>query len=109
MVDRLDDLDDEYQELLDESEKEEMRPSFGELNLDEIFSDSFMEEHTDFEDFQEFLDPTDFSISDIEKSVLERKTNDEIDEYTSENTEFNNWLEMVEEALDGVGPGAIEL
>jgi hypothetical protein len=109
MVESFDDLDEEYQELLDQDEKQQMKPSFDQLDLNELFPEEFMREHTDYTSLEEFLEPTDFSASDIRKSILERRTNDEIDRYTHEHTDFPDWMTFVEEALGNMGPGAITL
>ncbi len=66
------------------------------FTLEELMTDDFIKNHTPFFSFDNFLDKAPFEINiyeDIENNIVEFNL------YVSSVSEFENWDEMVEEAL----------
>lgn len=66
------------------------------FTLEEFMTDDFIKNHTPFISFDNFLDKAPFEINiyeDIENNIIEFNL------YVSSVSEFENWDEMVEEAL----------
>lgn len=66
------------------------------FTLEELMTDDFIKNHTPFFSFDNFLDKAPFEINiyeDIENNIIEFNL------YVSSVSEFENWDEMVEEAL----------
>ncbi len=66
------------------------------FTLEELMTDDFIKNHTPFISFDNFLDKAPFEINiyeDIENNIIEFNL------YVSSVSEFENWDEMVEEAL----------
>lgn len=66
------------------------------FTLEELMTDDFIKNHTPFFSFDNFLDKAPFEVNkyeDIENNIIEFNL------YVSSVSEFENWDEMVEEAL----------
>jgi hypothetical protein len=98
-IEDYDDLDPEFQEMLDEDEKEHMKPSFDEINLGDLFTGGFMESHTDFDSIEVFIQVSNYNAQELNRSILERKTNEEMDEFVRQSTDFDGWMQMINQAL----------
>lgn len=98
-IDDFDDLDPEFQEMLDEDEKQAMSPSFEEVDLGDVFTKNFMESHTEFSTIDEFIQASNYNARELNRSILERKTSDEMDEFVRRSTDFDGWMEMINRAL----------
>lgn len=58
--------------------------------LKELFSNSFMQEHTKFDNFEAFIEKSKFNWENIENI-----SDNELDSFVDENTSFTNWEEML--------------
>lgn|SRR5574337_468113 len=63
--------------------------------LTDLFTDSFMQSHSNFNNFDEFAKSSGFDFSDIE-SIPEN----ELDSFISENTNLNSWKDMLAPATE---------
>lgn len=87
----LDDLEDSISELVERVE------SFGgELPMDELFAEDFMQAYTEFDTFERFLEESWWSVESQED--FERLPADEFDRYIDEHTGFNDWETMLRAA-----------
>lgn len=98
-IENYDDLDPEFQDLLDDDEIPDKGNTYDELELQDLFSDSFVEEYTAFSRFDQFVKESGYTARELQKSILERKSNEDFDRFVCENSEFEDWLEMVNHAL----------
>ena len=74
--------------------KAEGDPNFVELDL--LFTDSFMEKHSNFKDFAAFLEKGNFQVKTYEDV---RNIPDELfDRYIDRETDYSNWESMLEAA-----------
>lgn len=65
--------------------------------LTEIYSDSFFQENTSFQSFQDFLEKGGFAINSEED--LKNISTEDLDKFTSENTKFENFEKLQKEVL----------
>jgi len=67
-----------------------------EVSFDKLFNDNFMKEHSKFNSFQELLDNSKFKPTTKEEFLA--IPDDEWDVYIKENTNFESWKEMYQNA-----------
>lgn len=65
----------------------------GEIPVGELFTPDFMQNYTEFDTFEQFLDDSKWEIATQED--FERIPEDEFDEYVDENTGFDSWETML--------------
>ena len=65
--------------------------------LTDIYSNTFFQNHTPFQSFQEFLDKGGFVIHSEED--LDNISSDDLDNFTKENTNFENFSKLREKAI----------
>lgn len=68
----------------------------GELPMEDLFPDDFMQTYTDFGTFQDFLENSHWEIET--KEDFEQIPEHEFDVYVDKNTGFNDWETMLEAA-----------
>lgn len=70
----------------------------GEFSFDEVFTSSFMRQHTSFSDIKSFL------LASPEKIVnaddLDNADEKLLDKFVSTQTKFSSWQAMLDEAVD---------
>ncbi|MDQ9095522.1 hypothetical protein [Bacillus licheniformis] len=69
-----------------------------ELQLNELFTDSFMKKNTKFSSLDEMLDKSPFTIET--QQDFESIPDDLWDDFVRENSKFFNWEEMQQEAAN---------
>lgn len=69
-----------------------------ELQLNELFTDSFMKKNTKFSSLDEMLDKSPFTIET--QQDFESIPDDLWDDFVRENSKFFNWEEMQQEATN---------
>lgn len=65
----------------------------GEVPMQELFTDEFMENYTEFGTFEEFLEESRWNVETQED--FERIPEDEFDGYVDEKTGFDSWEMML--------------
>lgn len=83
------DLRGELEELKDHTLEE--------ISMEELINDKFLEDYSDFYSTEEFLTDYRYDIESFE-NLLENCTEEQLDVYVAENTEFCTWQEMIEKA-----------
>lgn len=66
------------------------------VTFDELFTESFMNKHTSFTNFNDFLVAGGFIVKSAED--FKAIPDDEFDEYIQKSTKFTSWSQMQEEA-----------
>lgn len=67
------------------------------IPLGELFNSKFMSKYTEFNTIDEMVEKSDFEVETEED--FKNIPDDEWDEYVNEKTRFNNWQEMINEAV----------
>jgi|AntDeeMinimDraft_4_1070355.scaffolds.fasta_scaffold06649_2 hypothetical protein len=81
-----DDLDDAIDSLEDMGEKAEELHGENEVPIVDLFTDDFMEAHTDFGSLDEFFEQSPWEVES--EQDIEAIPQDEMDDYVAENTDF---------------------
>lgn len=66
------------------------------VSFDELFTDTFMKKHTQFDNLQAFFKDSNFTIGSQED--FENIPTAELDKHVANSTNFNNWQEMIDAA-----------
>lgn len=80
--------DNPFDELLDDIEGLE-----GEVTAEELFPPTFIQTHSEFSDFEEFLDESRWEVESSED--FEEIPDGPFDEYVADTTDFEDWEEML--------------
>jgi len=75
------------------SENAEKIDGDNDIPIEELFTDKFMQEYTNFSSISKFVDHSPFDFSDLD-SIPENK----LDKYVSEHSSFLNWNDMLARA-----------
>lgn len=67
------------------------------VSFDELFNDSFMSEHTNFSNLEEFFEAGNFNVNSNED--FEAIPDSKLDEHVSKSTNFSSWQDMLDEAV----------
>jgi hypothetical protein len=70
----------------------------GAIELSELFPDEWMEDHTEFESIEEFIEADDVAVP-TDATVGELSTR-HWDEHVATHTDFDSWSEMVSRAVE---------
>lgn len=70
----------------------------GAIELTELFPDEWMNEHTDLESIEEFIDADDADVP-ADATVDDLSTR-RWDDHVADTTDFDSWSEMVSQALE---------
>lgn len=89
----LDELINDLEQLESNSRKLSETES---IPLDDLFSESFMENHTDFNNIHDFFEHGGFIASNQEE--FDSIDTEELDKYVSSSTKFESFQEMLNEA-----------
>lgn len=84
----IDDFPDELNALTDHVE------GVSELGLDDVFPDSWIESHTEYDSIQDFID----AGFDDRYDAFTEIPRDELDRWVDRETQFSDWDEMQTEA-----------
>lgn len=68
------------------------------VSFDKLFTESFMEKHTDYSSFDEFLKAGNFVVNSQED--FEAIPDDVFDQYISQATDFGSWEDMLSKATN---------
>ncbi|MFB6254515.1 MAG: hypothetical protein ABEI06_07895 [Halobacteriaceae archaeon] len=82
----LSQLEDELEEELEEVS----------VPIDEVFTDSFMREHTNFENIEQLFAESTWTVESAKD--IDLIPSDQLDKYIDERTEFDSWSQLEEEA-----------
>lgn len=94
-IDGLDELQNEFNQMA-ESSKELSETEY--IDFNDLFTASFMQEHSKFLDFDEFLKAGNFIVNSQED--FEAIPDSELDIYTSKTTDFSSWEDMFGTAME---------
>ncbi len=91
----FDEISNKLEELINKGE--EMEGS-NEVPAGELFSEQFMGTYTEFGDFDELLEESEFEVEDEEdfKNIPDK----DWDEFINANTQFDDWEEMVSKGTE---------
>ncbi|MFB6187858.1 MAG: hypothetical protein ABEI86_13465 [Halobacteriaceae archaeon] len=64
--------------------------------IDEVFTDDFMQEHTNFENIEQLFKESTWTVDSAKD--LDLIPSDQLDKYIDERTEFDSWSQLEEEA-----------
>jgi hypothetical protein len=67
------------------------------VSFDELFNDSFMSQHTNFSNLEEFFEAGSFKANS--KEDFEAIPDSKLDEHVSKTTKFSSWKDMLDEAV----------
>lgn len=67
------------------------------LSFEELFNQSFMNKYTNFENIEDFFDKSSFKLEKQED--FENINEFDLDKYTTNNTKFDSWQEMLNVAV----------
>lgn len=67
-----------------------------EVAFEDLFSEQFIQQHTDVTSFEAFVERSQWTVDSTEQ--FEAIPGDEFDEYVSNNSEFGSWESMLERA-----------
>ena len=67
------------------------------VSFGELFPDSFISTHTDFETIEELFEESDYEVESEED--FEQIPDEEWDEFIANNTVFSNWKDMMQKAF----------
>ena len=93
---RFSGLDDLQKELSEMARRAEELDGTHEVPLDELMSRSFMQKHSRFSSFDQFLDASPFTVETSED--FDAIPDAEMDDYVSSVTDFDSWEDMLDEA-----------
>lgn len=65
--------------------------------LTDVYSDAFFQKHTSFQSFDDFLEKGGFTVNSQED--LESISDEDLDKFTNENTNFESFEKLQEEAV----------
>ena len=68
----------------------------GKASFAELFTDSFMKEHTKFKTMDSFLEATGFDVSSSE--AFAAIPDEDMDKFVAENSDFDSWGDMLSTA-----------
>lgn len=88
-IDGLDELEHELENVLSQIEE-----AGGEVPMEELFTEDFMQSYTDFCDLESFFTESPWTVkseSDFEEIPVE-----EFDAYVDEHTDFDSWDAMLQ-------------
>ncbi|WP_137290881.1 hypothetical protein [Natronorubrum halophilum] len=94
-IDGLDELQDQLEGMAETAEELDGE---NEIPFDELFTDGFMQQYTDFESFDELLEKSQWNV-ESEDDFLSIP-DDEFDMYIADQTSFNSWEQMYGEAAE---------
>lgn len=94
-IDGFEDLQNQLESVAEAAEELE---NTDEISLNELFTDYFMKEYTDFSTLDEMLEA--FGYDGLTQQEFDGIPDEEIDPKVSNSTSFNSWQEMSEKALD---------
>lgn len=84
----LEGLEDELHDL-----ERQFESSGGEIPMRELFTDEFMQDYTEFDTFERFLQESKWDVET--QDDFERIPGDEFDRYVDEYTGFDSWKMML--------------
>lgn len=88
-MDGFDELQDRLEEMKESAEELDGE---NKIPFDELFDESFMRSHTEFESFDELIDESPWEVESEDDFIAIPE--DEFDEYVAEHSEFDDWEEM---------------
>lgn len=89
-------LDDLEKELTEMAQRAEELDGTHEVPLNELLPRTFMQKHSRFSSFDQFLDESPFTVETSED--FDAIPNAEMDTYVSSVTDFDSWEDMLDEA-----------
>lgn len=90
-IEGIEELEAELQGLADRLEQ-----SGGEIPMDDLFTEDFMESYTEFDSIEAFLDESPWYVES--ESDFESIPADDFDVFVDEHTDFDSWETMVQAA-----------
>lgn len=103
-IDGFDELERELNKLTDKAKKLD---GDHDISFDILFNCSFMQTHTNYNDFYKFLSAGNFSFETQED--FDAIPEHELDVHVQNETNFSSWLEMQETALEAYVVNQLEL
>lgn len=88
----MDDIMKQIQKIADKA-KQEVE---ADVSFEELFNSSFMKEHTKFHNVDDFFEQSPFEINSSDD--FDALSEDELDKYISESTNFSSWQDFKEAA-----------
>lgn len=96
----------EFQKQLDNIQKQAQEAVNGKVSIGDLFSDEFMRENSEKENFQKFFDESPASGEELEE--LEQLNTPEMDDYVRNNTQYESWKDFAQAAANAYGANMLK-